>query len=85
MPTSIVAVVFSAVAFVATKLKALRADEAPLIVTVPALLSLTKTLPFVAFAVTFATFVKNGDATLLPTEPFKEVKVIEVALTTPVI
>lgn len=85
MPTSIVAIVFRAVAFVATKLKASSADEAPLIVTVPALLSLTNTLPFAALAVILATLVANGDATLIPTDPFKDVKVSALAFTTPVI
>lgn len=85
LPTSIVAVVFNAVAFVATKLKVLSADEAPLIVTVPALLSLTNTLPLAALAVILATLVANGDATLAPTDPFKDVNVSALAFTTPVI
>lgn len=85
LPRSIVPVVFSVVALVATKLKVLRADDAPLIVTVPAAVSLTKTLPLPAFALTFAAFVVNGDATLVPTFPLRDVRLNVVAFTTPVI
>jgi hypothetical protein len=83
--TSIVAVVFRVPAFVATKLKLFSADDAPFIVTVPPALSLTNTLPLPAFAVTFATFVANGEATLAPTLPFNDARLIFVAFTTPVI
>jgi hypothetical protein len=82
---SIVPVVFNPLAFVATKLKLFSADDAPFIVTVPLALSLTNTLPFPAFAVTFATLVANGDATLVPTVPFNDVRLMFVAFTTPVI
>jgi hypothetical protein len=84
-PASIVAVVFRVPAFVATKLKLFSADDAPFIVTVPLALSLTNTLPFPAFAVTFATLVANGEATLVPTVPFNDVRLMFVAFTTPVI
>jgi hypothetical protein len=85
LPASIVPVVFNMLAFVATKLKSLAADDAPLIVTVPLALSLTATLPFPALATTLATFVVNGDPAFVPTLPFNDIKLMLLALTVPVI
>jgi hypothetical protein len=85
LPASIVPLVDSVLAFVATKLKSLSADDAPFMVTVPLALSLTATLPFPAFATTFATFVVNGDPAFVPTLPFKDVKLMLVVFTVPVI
>jgi hypothetical protein len=82
---SIVPVVFNMLAFVATKLKSLAADDAPLIVTVPLALSLTATLPLAAFATTFATFVVNGDPAFVPTLPLFDVRLRFVAFTVPII
>ena len=82
---SIVPDVVSVPALVATKLKLFSADDAPFIVTVPAAVSLTYTLPAAAFAVTFATFVANGEAALVPTVPFNDVRLIALAFTVPVI
>ena len=87
LPASIVpaAVVCNNEALVATKLKSFFADDAPTIDTVPVAVSDTNALPFPAFAMMFATFVANGDATLVPTLPFKDVSVRVLALTVPVI
>jgi hypothetical protein len=82
---SIVPLFVKVEALVAKKLKLLRAEEAPLIVTVPLALSLTYTLPAAAFAVTFATFVENGDSALVPTDPLSDVRLIALAFTVPVI
>lgn len=73
-PASIVAVVFRVVAFVATKLKALSADDAPFMVTVPVAESETNALPLAALALTLAAEAANGDATLVPMFPFIEVR-----------
>jgi hypothetical protein len=85
LPASIAPVVFNVPAFVATKLKSLAADDAPLIVTVPLAVSLTATLPLAALATTLATFVVNGDPAFVPTLPFSEVRLMLLALTVPVI
>ena len=61
-------------AFVATKLKLLRAEEAPLIVTVPVAVSDTKTLPLPALAMTLAAAATKGEATLVPTLPLSDVR-----------
>lgn len=83
--TSIVAVVLKVLAFVATKLKLLRADDAPLIVTVPVAVSDTKTLPLPALAMTLAAAATNGEATLVPTLPFSDVRLRVWVFNVPVI
>lgn len=84
LPASIVAVFLNVVAFVATKVKSVPADDAPFIVTVPVALSITDAL-VAALAVTFATFVANPFARLVPPiPPVVEVRLRFVALTVPV-
>ena len=83
-PRSIVAVVFRFVAFVATKLKSVPADDAPYIVTVPAAVSDIFEL-VAAFAWIFATFVENAFAKLVPPiPPVVDVRLKFVASTAPV-
>src|SRR6516162_4728256 len=83
-PRSIVPVVFRFVAFVATKLKSVPADDGPYIVTVPAALSDIIAL-VAAFAWIFATFVLNAFAKPVPPiPPDVDVRLKFVASTAPV-
>jgi len=86
-PASIVpaAVVCNVLAFVATKLKSFLADDAPVIDTVPVAVSDMNALPFPALAITFAAAALNGDATLVPMFPFKDVRFSVCVFNAPVI
>ena len=84
LPRSIVPVVCSVVALVATKVKSVPAEEVPNDTT-PLALSDTNALP-AAFAVTFAALVKNGVAVELPLMfPFSDVRFSVLVKTVPVI
>jgi hypothetical protein len=87
LPASIVpaAVVWSRLAFVATKLKSFFADDAPVMLTVPVAVSDMNALPFAAFAITFEAPAVNGDAALVPMLPFTEVKLSVWVFNAPVI